>query len=197
MSAFQRIVLFPFKVAGNVLKHIAQVLLTIFVVVLHPSFKWLVHLLFRSSFVRGYIRPALEVLIVRFYEPYFTFLRSLPPYWATFSIGLPLAVLEPAKVVATVLIAERPRIGILLWLFLQGLSYILIDKTWTAVRPQSRKIWIVSRLHAWGWLNIAYGKYWVMNSAFYKTVIRWQEQIWASVQAYWAQMTAPRRRRRS
>ena len=53
--------------------------------------------------------------------------------------------------------------GILLWLFLQAISFVLIDKTWVAVRPQSRKIWLVSRLHAFVWLNVAYGKHFDQN----------------------------------
>ena len=196
LGVLQTILIFPFKFLLTLLKRIAQVLLSIFVIVLHPSFRWLLNLLFRSAFVRNYIRPAIQGLLTRYYEPYFEFLRGLPPYWATFSIGLPLAVLEPAKLFATVLVAERPKVGFFLWLFLQGLSFVLIDKTWTAVRPQSRKIWLVSRLHAWGWLNVSYGKYWVTSSLFYKAIIRWRDKIRAAAEAYWLRLTTQRSRRR-
>jgi hypothetical protein len=196
LAVFHAIVRFPFKVVATLLKRTAQALLSIFIVILHPSFKWLVTVLARSSVVRNYISPAIQGLISRYYEPYFVFLRSLPPYWATFSIALPLAALEPAKLYATILIAERPKAGILLWLFLQGLSFVLIDKTWTAVRPQSRKIWLVSRLHAWGWLNVAYGTYWIKTSVVYRTIIRWQKRIGVNAQAFWARLLTLRHGRR-
>jgi hypothetical protein len=127
----------------------------------------------RSKLVRNYIRPALHRVVDRLYRPYFDFLRGLPPFPATLSIAIPLAVLEPAKLYATILIVEHPRTGIGLLLFLHALSFVLIDATWTAVRPQSRKIWLVSRLHALIWLNAAYGKYWVTNSASYRAMKRW------------------------
>ena len=129
-----------------------------------------------SSLVRNYIKPSLQTLAAAVYDPYFAYLRELPPYWATVSIALPLAVLEPAKFGATILIATRPRMGILIWLALQGVSFVLIDKTWAAVRPQSRKVWLVSRLHAWAWLNVAYGKHWIRTSSIYRTLLRWKER---------------------
>ncbi len=184
-SAFGRVLRFPFRVVGLVIKRTVQVLLSIFIVVLHPQFKWLLNLLLRSALVRNYIRPALEQIADRIYHPYFVFLRSLPPFWATLSIAVPLAVLEPAKLYATILVAERPKIGALLWLLLQGLSFILIDKTWTAVRPQSRKIWLVSRLHAWGWLNYAYGKYWITSSPAYQSLNRWLEWARRGAKTFW------------
>ena len=193
-SAFDVAAKLPFKLAATLLKRLVQIIFSIFIVLLHPGFKWLLALLTRSRIVRDYIRPALQELGARFYEPYFVFLRGLPPYVATVSIGLPLAVLEPAKLYATILIAQKPKAGILLWLFLQGLSFVLIDKTWTAVRPQSRKIWIVSRLHAWGWLNLSYGKYWITSSAFYQTMMRWQKRVRTAAQAYWLQLVQSLRR---
>jgi hypothetical protein len=183
---------FPFRVVGAIVMHAIQILLSIFFVILHPQFKWLLRLLLRSSLVRNYFMPAIKTLADRLYHPYFDFLRSLPPFWATVSIALPLAILEPAKLVATILIAERPRVGALLWLFLQGLSFVLIDKTWAAVRPQSRKIWLVSRLHAWIWLNVSYGKYWVKNSKAYKQVRYGIERARAAAMAFLAQLSKPR-----
>ena len=176
---------------------IVQVVLSIVIGVLHPQFKWLVRLLLRSGLVRNYITPALRAISSRLYEPYFVWLRRLPPFWATVSIAVPLAVLEPAKGYATILIAARPKIGIALWLFLQALSLVLIDKTWTAVRPQSRKIWLVSRLHAWGWFNVSYGKYWIKNSPAYRTMMRWGAQARVAALAFWTQILRPRRRRPS
>lgn len=187
----------PFGLIATIAKRAAQVLLSIFIVVLHPGFKWLLRLLTRSRLVRNYLKPALQSIADRYYEPYFAYLASLSPYWATVSIAVPLAVLEPAKLYATILIAERPQLGIVLWLLLQGLSLVLIDKTWTAVRPQSRKIWLVSRLHAWGWLNVSYGKYWLTNSAFYRSIMRWKEQVTAAARAFWTRITARRDARRS
>ena len=113
---------------------------------------------------RVYIAPSLRIFAVYIYKPYFAFLSRLPPYWATFSVALPLAVLEPAKLAATVLIVERPKSGIAIWLALQVVSLLLIDRTWVAVRPQSRKIRPVARAHAWLWLNAEHGKYWIKNS---------------------------------
>lgn len=180
-------------VVVTLIRRAAQVIFFIFAFILHPGFKWLVRLLTRSRLVRNYVRPALEKLTKRFYDRYFEFLRGLPPWWATVSIAVPLAALEPAKLYATILIAERPRVGIALWLLLQGLSIILIDKTWAAVRPQSRKIWIVSRLHAWGWLNISYGKYWIMSSAFYRALIGWKDRVQVMAQAFWLRLLGRRR----
>lgn len=185
---------FPFQVVATLLKHAAQVVFAIFLLILHPGFKWLVRLLTRSRFVRDYVRPAVKTLAARFYTPYFVFLRSLPPYWATFSIGLPLVVLEPAKLYATYLITQQPESGTLLWLFLEGLSLLLIEQSWVAVRPQSRKIWLVSRLHAWGWLNFEYGKYWIRSSLFYRSMTGWKDRVWAAVKSFWRQHMAPRGR---
>jgi len=186
----------PFKLVGRVIVRTIQVLFALFVVVLHPQFKWLMHVIAQSSLVQNYVKPSLHKLIVNVYEPYFAYLRQLPPYWATFSIALPLAVLEPAKFVATILIAQRPRMGILLWLFLQGVSFVLIDKTWVAVRPQSRKIWLVSRIHAWLWLNLERGKYWIRTSSVYQTALRWKETARREVRAFFARFGMRRRRTR-
>lgn len=166
----------PFRLIGRVITRTIQVVFALFVVVLHPSFKWLAGVIAQSGLVQNYIKPSLQTLITNVYEPYFAHLRELPPYWATFSIAVPLAVLEPAKFVATIMVAQHPRTGALLWLFLQGVSFVLIDKTWVAVRPQSRKIWLVSRIHAWVWLNVEHGKYWIRTSSIYKTVLRWKEK---------------------
>ncbi len=184
----------PFKLIGRAIAHTFQVVFALFALILHPQIKWLIRLITHSSLVKNYIRPSLQTFVVNYYEPYFAYLRELPPWWATFSIALPLAFLEPAKLYATVMIAERPKSGVLLWLFLQGLSLILIDRTWVAVRPQSRKIWFVSRLHAWVWLNVAYGKYWIRTSSFYRTLLLWKRQARREVRAYFVQI-APRRRR--
>jgi hypothetical protein len=180
---------FPFKVLGRFASHTVQILFALFVLILHPQIKWLFGLLVNSYIVRNYIKPSLQIFADHVYEPFFARLGRLPPYWATFSIALPLAVLEPAKLFATILIAERPKSGVVLWLALQGLSLVLIDRTWRAVRPQSRKIWLVARLHAWGWLNVAYGKYWIRNSAAYRMAMLWRKRI----RRLWAGL---RRRRR-
>ena len=68
---------------------------------------------------REYVKPSLRTITAYVYDPYFAFLGRLPPFWATFSVALPLAVLEPAKLAATIVIAERPRAGIVLWIALQ------------------------------------------------------------------------------
>lgn len=194
---------FPFKLTATLIARTAQVLLAIFILILHPQLKWLLklvrwllRLIARSPFVRHYITPVIQRISTALYDPYFAFLLTLPPFWATLSIALPLAILEPAKLYATILIAEHPKTGILFWLFMHGLSFVLIDTTWTAVRPQSRKIWLVSRLHAWGWLNFAYGKYWITQSRSYRTVRRWIEELRAAARALLAQLTTPRRRTR-
>jgi hypothetical protein len=196
LAVFHAVLKFPFKLVATVLKHAAQVVFFIFIFILHPGVKWLLALLTKSQIVRTYIKPAVQKLAKRYYEPYFLYLRSLPPYWATFSIALPLAALEPAKLYATVLIAQNPKAGIVLWLFLQVLGFVLIDKTWTAVRPQSRKIWIVSRLHAWGWLNVSHGKYWIRSSAFYQAMLRWRKRVRVAAQALWLQLVTALRRQR-
>lgn len=197
-AAVRRRLLFrlPFKFTGRAIARIVQVFLALFVVILHPQIKWLIGLVTQSALVQTVIKPALRAAIGAIYEPYFAYLKELPPFWATFSIALPLAVLEPAKMYATILIAQRPKTGILLWLFLQAISFVLIDKTWIAVRPQSRKIWLVSRLHAFVWLNVAYGKHWIKTSAIYQTLVRWKEEARERAQAFIA-LLAPRRRRRS
>jgi hypothetical protein len=185
----------PFKLIGRVIARTVQVVFALFVVVLHPSFKWLAGLVAKSSLVQNYIKPSLQTFITNVYEPYFAHLRELPPFWATFSIALPLAVLEPAKFLATIMIAGRPRMGILLWLFLQGVSFVLIDKTWVAVRPQSRKIWLVSRIHAWIWLNVEHGKYWIKTSSIYRTLLRLRETARRQVRVFFGRF-GPRRRKR-
>ena len=183
----------PFKLIGRVIARTVQVVFALFVVVLHPSFKWLAGLVAKSSLVQNYIKPSLQTFVTNVYEPYFAHLRELPPYWATFSIALPLAVLEPAKFLATIMIAGRPRMGIMLWLFLQGVSFVLIDKTWVAVRPQSRKIWLVSRIHAWIWLNVEHGKYWIKTSSIYRTVLRWEETARRQVRVIFRRFGAHRK----
>lgn len=186
----------PLKAGARLLRHAVQILFALFVVVLHPQVKWLSSRLARSSLVQNYVKPSLRVFTAHVYEPYFAYLSRLPPLWATFSIALPLAVVEPAKLIATILIAERPKTGILLWLALQGLSLILIDRTWVAVRPQSRRIRLVARVHAWVWLNAEYGKFWVRTSAAYRAAMRWKEQLRRLARAIRLRL-APRRRRRS
>lgn len=175
--AILSILLAPIRLTGLVLQRIAQVLFAIFFVVLHPQLKWLAGLIANSALVRVYLRPAIARFLAAYYEPYFEYLKTLPPLWATFSIALPLAVLEPAKTYATVLIATHASVGIPLWLALQGLSLILIDKTWVAVRPQSRKIRLVAYAHAWIWLNVAYGKWLIRKSIIYQTALRWKMQM--------------------
>ena len=193
-AAVRYILGIPFDLVGKLAKRAVQVLLALFIIVLHPQFKWLWKLLVESSLVQNYLKPSIQTFAVNYYEPYFRYLRGLPRYWATFSIALPLAVLEPAKLYATILIAERPKVGIVLWLLLQGLSFILIDKTWSAVRPKSRQIWLVSRLHAWGWLNVSYGKHWIKSSSTYQTLMRWKEQV-RSIALTFLSRHVPRRRR--
>jgi len=183
----------PLKLLGRGLVHLIQILFAIFFLVLHPQLKWLASSIADSIVVQRYLKPSLQGFIDHVYEPYFAFLGRLPPYWAAFSIGLPLTVLEPAKFVATILIAERPRLGITLWLVFQGLSFILIDRTWKAVRPQARKIWLVSRIHAWIWLNVAYGKYWLRSSAPYRAVQMLRKQARRRVKALLLALV-PRRR---
>lgn len=195
LGASRAVLRVPFDIAGVLIKRTAQALFSIFIVILHPGFKWLVALVTRSPLVQKYMIPAFRKIGERYYDAYFTFLRGLPPYWATFSIALPLAALEPAKVYATILVATHPKIGIPLWLFLQGLSIVLIEQTWTAVRPQSRKIWLVSLLHAWGWLNVSYGKYWIRHSVYYRAIIGWQERVRRIARALWTRVATPRRRR--
>ncbi len=191
----RRAVRLPFKLLGRLVARTIQVVFALFVLVLHPSFKWLAGVIAQSSLVQNYIKPSLQSVITNVYEPYFVHLKDLPPYWATVSIAVPLAVLEPAKFVATIMIAQHPRTGSLLWLFLQGVSFILIDKTWVAVRPQSRKIWLVSRIHAWAWLNVEHGKYWIKTSALYRTMLRWKETARRQVRVFLGQF-GPRRRTR-
>ena len=185
----------PFKLIGRVIVRTIQVLFALFVVILHPQIKWLARVIAQSGLVQNYIKPSLQTLITNVYDPYFAHLRELPPYWATFSIALPLAVLEPAKFVATIMIAQHPRTGALLWLFLQGVSFVLIDKTWVAVRPKARKIWLVSRIHAWIWLNVEHGKYWIKTSSIYKALLRWKETARRRLRLFLAQFTLRRRKR--
>jgi hypothetical protein len=196
VTAARAVVRFPFDLVGRLLARVAQVILAIFVVVLHPQVKYLINLITKSAIVKRYVEPLFKSLLERFYEPYFAYLKSLPPFWATFSIALPLAILEPAKLYATILIAERPRIGIALWLFLQALSFVLIDKTWTAVRPQSRKIWLVSLIHAWIWLNVSYGKHWMRSSYLFQTAVRWKEQAREAARAILSRLSPWRRGQR-
>jgi len=186
----------PFKIAGRLARQTIQIFFAVFVLILHPQAKWLFGLIAGSALVRNYVKPSLRIFAVHIYEPYFYYLSCLSPFWATFSIALPLAILEPAKFYATILVAERPKTGALLWLALQGLSLLLIDRTWKAVRPQSRKIRLVARVHAWMWLNAEYGKYWIKNSAVYRTAIRWKDQMRRGVRGVWLAVL-PRRRRGS
>jgi hypothetical protein len=195
VSALKFLLSLPLQLALGVIRRFVQVLFAIFVLVLHPQVKWLWKLIVTSSVVQKYVKPSLQGFINNYYEPYFAYLARLPPYWATFSIALPLAILEPAKLVATIMIAERPKIGILFWLLLQAVSLVLIDRTWTAVRPQSRKIWLVSRVHAWGWLNVSYGKFWIRSSSFYQSLVRWKEQVQRRARIMLSRLS-PRRRSR-
>ncbi len=184
----------PFRLIGQAVVRTIQVLFALFVVVLHPQIKWLAGVIGNSSLVQNTIKPRLHTFIINVYEPYFAHLRGLPPFLATLSIAVPLAILEPAKFGATIMIAQRPKVGILLWLFLQGVSFILIDKTWVAVRPQSRKIWLVSRIHALIWLNVEHGKHWIKTSPIYKTLVRWKETARRRLRLFLAQFTLRRRK---
>jgi len=188
ISASRFVAGLPFKLIGRVVARTVQVLFAIVVLILHPQVKWLAKVIAESALVRNYLKPGFTALAAKYYEPYFVYLRELPPYWATFSIAVPLAVLEPAKAFATVMIAERPKAGVLLWLFLQGVSFVLIDRTWAAVRPQSRKIWLVSRLHAWAWLNAAYGKHLIGTSSLFQTLARWKAQARREIRFVFLQM---------
>jgi hypothetical protein len=175
----------PFKIAARLLRHTVQAVFAIYVVFFHPQLKWLLRLIVQSTVFKDYLKPSLRLFIVYAFDPYLAFLGRLPPYWATFSIALPLAVLEPAKLAATVLVAQRPKAGIVIWLALQGVSLLLIDRTWTAVRPQSRKIWSVAYLHAWLWLNAEYGKYWIRNSRIYRMAAIWAKNARRSAHRLW------------
>jgi hypothetical protein len=183
-----RVLHFPFRLIGTALLRISQVIFSIVFLFLHPQLKWLLLRLWRSRLVRDYVRPALSGIVSRIYRPYLDFLRRLPPIPATLSIATPLAVLEPAKLYATILIVQHPKTGLALLLFLHGLSFVLIDTTWMAVRPQSRKIWLVSRLHALIWLNVAYGKYWVTHSAAYLAMEAWAAEARRILRAFLARL---------
>ena len=178
------LLILPFRVVARLLLRTVQVILALVVLILHPQIKLLRNAILRSSVFIKYVTPIIQKRVAPIYEPYFSYLKTLSPYWATLSIAVPLAILEPAKLFATIMIAERPKIGILLWLLLQGVGFVLIDKTWSAVRPQSRKIGIVSRLHAWGSLTVAYGKYWIRSSMVYRTATRWAAEARAAIQAF-------------
>lgn len=178
----------PLVIAARIARHTIQILFAIFIVILHPQAKWLAGLIARSALVQRFIKPALSGFVAAVYEPYFAYLSRLAPLWATVSITVPLAILEPAKFYATILIAERPRTGIMLWLALQGLSLILIDRTWKAVRPRSREIWLVSRLHAWGWLNAQYGKHWIRASGPYRTARIWARRTRKAGRNFWTSL---------
>ncbi len=191
LAVLKRMASLPFKLIGRAI----QILFALFVVVLHPQFKWLVEAVAQSSLAQNYIKPSFQSIITHVYEPYFAVLRELPPLWATVSIAAPLAVLEPAKFVATIMIAQHPRTGGLLWLFLQGVSFILIDKTWVAVRPQSRKIRLVARIHAWMWLNVEHGKHWVKSSPIFKALRRWKETARRQVRVFFGQFRMRRRKK--
>jgi hypothetical protein len=182
----------PFRLAGRALRSVAQVIFSIVFLILHPQFKWLLRLVLRSRLVRDHIRPALQGIVDRLYRPYFAFLRGLPPFLATVSIAIPLAVLEPAKLYATILIVEHPKTGLTLWLFLQALSFVLIDTTWTAVRPQSRRIWLVSRLHALIWLAVSYGKNWVIRSAAYRAMKQLLSEARRALRVFLVRLRMPR-----
>lgn len=183
----------PLRIVERLALHAAQILFALFVLILHPQLKWLVRIIAQSGFVRNYLKPSLGVFAAHIYNPYFAFLAALPPYWATFSIALPLAVVEPAKLFATILVAERPKTGVILWLALQGLSLILIDRTWAAVRPQSRKIRLVARLHAWVWLNAEYGKYWIRKSPLYRAAVQWKRKARRTARTLWLRFVRRRR----
>jgi hypothetical protein len=164
------------RLTGRFAARTIQVLFAIFVVFLHPQIQWLIRQVLNSAFVQHYLKPAFRRFSQYIYEPFFDFLGRLSPYWAAFSIALPLLILEPAKFGATILITQRPKTGILLWLGLQGLSFILIDRTWIAVRPQCRKIRLASLIHAWIWLNVAYGKHWIKSSSVYRMLMIWRRR---------------------
>jgi hypothetical protein len=180
----------PFRLIGAVLKRFAQVVFSIVFLFLHPQLKWLLLRLWHSPPMRDYVRPALQEAVLRISRPYLAFLRGLPPVLATLSIAVPLAVLEPAKLYATVLIVSHPGAGAALLLFLHALSFVLIDATWTAVRPQSRKLRLVARLHALIWLNVAYGKYWLTSSSAYRAMRQWMAR---TRRAMWAMLAKLRR----
>lgn len=191
-----RVLRFPFRLVATVLQRIAQVLFSIVFLFLHPQLKWLLLRLWRSRLVRDYLRPTLRGVVRHVYQPYLDVLRRLPPVPATLSVALPLAVLEPAKLYATVLLVRHPQIGLALLLVLHALSFVLIDTTWTAVRPQARKIRLVGRLHALIWLNVAYGKYWVTRSAAYRAMKRWAAEARRMMRAFLARLRALRNARR-
>jgi hypothetical protein len=191
-EAATRTAVMPFTLAGRMIGRAIQIVFALFVVVLHPQIVWLIETIGQSALVQDYIKPAFRGVIERVYEPYIALLKRLPPYWATFSIALPLAILEPAKFAATIMIALQPKIGVALWLLLQAVGFVLIERTWAAVRPQSRKVWLVARTHAFVWLNVAYGKHWIKTSALYLAAVRWKEEGRKILRAFFARL-APRR----
>ena len=193
LTASSRAARLPFKLIART----AQILFALFVLVLHPQFKWLAGVIAQSNFVQNTIRPVFQSVIANVYEPYFAYLKELPPYWAAFSIAVPLAVLEPAKFAATVMIAAHPKMGSLLWLFLQGVGFILIDKTWAAVRPKARQIRLVARIHAWIWLTAEHGKHWIKTSPLFKTLRRWKEAVRRRLFVFFGQFAPGRRKRAS
>ncbi len=192
-TALRFTLMLPLKIAAKLVQHTVQALFALFVLFLHPQLKSLFELIVQSAAFKDYVKPSLRTVAVYIYDPYFAFLGRLPPLWATFSIALPLAVLEPAKLGATILVAERPKAGIVLWLALQLVSLVLIDRTWVAVRPQSRKIWSVARVHAWLWLNAEHGKYWIRNSRLYRAAAIWGRNARLSFRKFLSRLRRGRR----
>ena len=187
-AAVRFTVTLPFKVAGKLIQHTAQIVFAVYVLFFHPQLLWAYRVIADSALVRNYVRPSLRVFGIYLFDPYFALLGRLPPYWAAFSVGLPLALLEPAKIAATIEAVKRPKAGIAMWLVLQAVGLLLIDRTWTAVRPQARKLWLVSRAHAWMWLNAEYGKHRIRNSAIYRNAVLWGLKVrrfYRNTRRYW------------
>src|SRR6516162_9308214 len=65
-----RAVRLPFKLLRRIVARAIQVVFALFVVVLHPQFKWLVGVIAQSSLVQKYVKPGLQTVITNVYEPY-------------------------------------------------------------------------------------------------------------------------------
>ena len=71
LAASGRAVRLPFELIGRTI----QVLFALFVLILHPQFKWLAGIVAQSPFVQNAIRPVFQTVITRVYEPYFAYLK--------------------------------------------------------------------------------------------------------------------------
>jgi SAM-dependent methyltransferase len=175
------LLLLPVTAVKLVLLRIAQVLLALFLLFLHPLIGWAKDVVQNSVFIQRYIAPFLSRHVGRYYHLYFLSLERLPPFWATLSIAVPLAVLEPAKMWATLLVAIKPAVGVPMWLGLQAVSFVLIEKTWEHVRGQARKIGAVRMVHNFLVLNLETVKRLIKASAFYRRLLGFRKRVQLAV----------------